>query len=265
MPLPPSTMAGWPDATNTGVPAGTTLTKYTGPCTITSTVTITGVDATSCGAIYINANNVVITSSLLPRIDANAGGTYSVSVTDSTVNGGTWSDGTFMGYNITVLRSNIYGGKDGVHCAGSCSVTDSWLHGQYVNGGTHNQAFLTNGGSNMVLRHNTLHCTAVNNSSGGGCTADVSLFGDFAPVSNVTVENNLLKANSDGNGYCAYGGYQPTKAYPIATNIKYINNVFEHGTNGQCGVWGPITSFQTTATGNTWSGNAYTDGVAIQP
>jgi hypothetical protein len=117
----------------------------------------------------------------------------------------------------------------------------------------------------MVVNHNTLACTPLLNSTNGGCTADVSLFGDFEPVNNVTVENNLLKANNSSISYCAYGGYQPTKKYPVATNIKFLNNVFERGANGKCGVYGPVTSFQTSATGNTWSGNAYTDGVAIQP
>jgi len=213
------------------------------------------------------AKGVVITKSKLPRIDATAAGTYSVSVSDSTVDGGTWSDGAVWGYNITVVRSNIYGGKDSVHCADNCSVTDSWLHDQYNPAGKsyHNQAFLTNGGSNMVLRHNTLHCTPLLNSTDGGCTADVSLFGDFDPVTNVTVDNNLLKANNSSISYCAYGGYEPSKAYPIATNIKYTNNVFERGANGKCGVYGPVTSFQTGASGNIWSGNVFTDGTVIKP
>lgn len=264
----PSTSAprAWPGADNTGVPSGTTLTKYTGPCTITSAQTISGVDASACSAILIKAKGVVITKSLLPRVDATDSG-GSVTLSDSTVKAGAWSDGAIWGYNITASRVNVTGGQHSVHCAGNCTVTDSWLHDQYNPAGQsyHNNAFITNGGSNMVLRGNTLHCTATLNSTDGGCTADVSLFGDFDPVTDVTVERNLLKANNSSISYCAYGGYQPSKAYPVATGIKYIDNVFERGANGKCGVYGPVTSFQSTASGNIWSGNTFDDGVAIRP
>jgi hypothetical protein len=190
-----------------------------------------------------------------------------VVVSDSTVQGGSWSDGAVWGYNITVLRANITGGQHSVHCASNCSVTDSWLHDQYnPDGGSyHNNAFISNGGSDMVLRHNTLHCTAILNRTDGGCTADVSLFGDFEPISNVRVEGNLLKANNSSISYCAYGGYQPSKRYPVATGIQYVNNVFERGPNGKCGVYGPVTSFQASASGNVWVGNVWDGGVPLLP
>jgi hypothetical protein len=214
----------------------------------------------------VRAKGVVFTKSKLPRVDTTDGSS-SVSISDSTVNGGTWSDGAIWGYNITVARSNVYGGKDSVHCASNCTVTDSWLHDQYNPDGKsyHNQAVLSNGGSNMVLRGNTLHCTAILNSTDGGCTADVSLFGDFDPITNVTVERNLLKANNSSISYCAYGGHEPNKQYPVATGIKYLDNVFERGANGKCGVYGPVTSFQASASGNAWSGNRYDDGTVINP
>ena len=68
-----------------------------------------------------------------------------------------------------------------MHCEDGCTIVDSWLHGQHNpdGGAFHTNAFLTNGGSGIVLRHNTLHCDSLLNSTDGGCTADVSLFGDF--------------------------------------------------------------------------------------
>ena len=265
---PTPTLTGWPDATNTGVPAGTTLTKYTGPCTITTAAAVlNSVDASGCSAILIRAKNVTIKNSLTPRIDATDWTGPSVSITDSTVKGGAWSDGSIWGYNITALRVNVTGSQHSVHCAGNCSVTDSWLHDQYNPTGQsyHNNAFITNGGSNMVLKHNTLACTPLLNATDGGCTSNVSLFGDFEPVDNVTVENNLLKANNSSISFCAYGGWEPSKPHPNSTNIKFLNNVFERGANGKCGVYGPVTSFQTTATGNIWSGNTFDDGTAMSP
>ena len=80
---------------------------------------------------------------------------------------------------------------------------------------------------------------------------------------NCLVENNLLKANSTGIAFCAYGGYQPTKPYPNSTNIRYLNNVFERGANGKCGAYGPVTSFASNAAGNVWSGNRWPDGTTV--
>jgi hypothetical protein len=260
-----SSGCNFPDASNTGVPDGKSLTRYTASCEIRSTVTLDGVDASACSAILVRAPNVVIRNSMLPRVDATNGGSASVTISDSTVRAGSWSDGAVWGYNITASRLDVTGGQHSFHCASNCTVTDSWLHDQYnpAGGAYHNNAFITNGGSNMVLRHNTLHCTALLNSTNGGCTADVSLFGDFDPVSHVTVDGNLLKANNSSISYCAYGGYQPTKAFAVATNIVFTNNVFERGPNRKCGVYGPVTSFQASATGNQWSNNRWDDGASL--
>ena len=122
---PPSSSSGWPDGSNTGVPAGTTLTPYTGSCTISSAKTITGADMTSCDSVLIRAANVVISRSLLPLVDATAGGSASVTLTDDTVRAGNWSDGAIWGYNITASRVNVTGGQHSFHCAGNCTVTDS--------------------------------------------------------------------------------------------------------------------------------------------
>ena len=271
-PPPPTTpppLTGWPDGSNTGVPAGTVLTPYDGPCTITVAGTvIDAVDASACLAIVVRARDVVIRRSLLPRVEQTDWTTdWSVTVSDSRIDAGDWVDGALWGYNLTAERVNITGGQHSVHCAGNCTVTDSWLHGQYNPDGRafHTNAFITNGGADMLVRHNTLHCDSILNSTNGGCTADVSLFGDFDPVERVTIENNLLKANDSSISYCAYGGYQPSKPYPVSTYIVYRGNTFERGPNGRCGVYGPVTSWLASAAGNEWSGNVFDDGTPVNP
>jgi len=258
---------GWPGPDNTGVPAGTTLTAYTGPCTITSARTLSAVDATSCGALVINTTGVIIEKSLVPRVQSIYGdGDSSVTITDSDVRAGATSTGGLWGYNITARRVDVTGGQHSFHCNNNCEVTDSWLHDQHnPDGGSyHNNAFISNGGSNMLVRHNTLHCTAVLNSTDGGCTADVSLFGDFDPIDNVTIDNNFLRANNSSISYCAYGGDSDSKPY-TGTNVRFTNNVFERGANRKCGVYGPVTSFDRNAAGNVWSGNVWDSGEAVNP
>lgn len=261
----------YPDADNTGVPTGTELTPYAGPCTITETVVLSAVDATGvCPAIVVQAAGVRIESSRVPRVESTAtqvDPTYSVEVVDSEVVAGKWIGGAVWGSNLTVLRTDVTGGQHSVHCGSRCVVEDSWLHEQFNPPGeaAHNNAFISNGGTDMVVRHNTLHCTAELNPTGGGCTADLSLFGDFEPISDVLVEGNLFKANDSSASYCAYGGQAPGKPYPDATGVVFAGNVFERGANGMCGVYGPITSFDPAASGNEWRNNTWDDGTELVP
>jgi hypothetical protein len=260
---------GWPGPDNTGVPAGTTLTPYTGPCTITSARTISGADVLSkCSdALVIQTTGVVIEKSLVPGVWSIYGdGASSVSITDSDVRAGSVSTAGIWGYNLTARRVDVTGGQHSFQCNNNCEVTDSWLHDQYnPDGGSfHNNAFISNGGRNMVIRHNTLHCTSILNSNDGGCSGDLSLFGDFDPIDNVTIDNNYLRANNSSISYCLYGGASDSKPYQ-ATNVKVTNNVFERGANRKCGVYGPVTSFDRNAAGNQWSGNVWDSGEAVNP
>ncbi|GCD91321.1 hypothetical protein [Nocardioides sp. LS1] len=261
--------AGWPGPHNTGVPDGTTLRTYKGPCTITSTRTITRVDATTkCDALLIRAPKVIITKSLLPRVDATSAGSSSVTLIDDRVKGGHFTDGSIWGSNIHARRVNVTGGQHTFHCDDNCTVRDSWLHGQWNPDGQgfHNNAFISNGGTNMLVRHNTLHCTSGYNSTDGGCTADLSLFGDFSPISHVTIDHNYFAANNVSNSYCLYGGHDPNKPYgDNPTYITVTDNVFQRGHNKQCGVYGPVTAFRDGGTGNTWSGNHWNDKGAVRP
>ena len=52
----------WPYEGNTGVPAGTTLTTYSGPCTITVDNTVIDSKTVNC-SLFIEAENVTITKS----------------------------------------------------------------------------------------------------------------------------------------------------------------------------------------------------------
>lgn len=256
---------GFPGPDNTGVPDPDRLTPYDGDCTITEPMTLFAVDATACDGIFVYAEGVEIIESLVPRVETVDDG--AVTIVDSTVAAGAWSEGAVWGSHLTVLRSEVTGGQHSVHCNDYCEITDSWLHDQFNPDGEgyHNNAFITNGGAHQVVRHNTLHCTALSNSTGGGCTADVSLFGDFAVVDDVLIEGNLLKANDKSISYCAYGGHSPSKPFPVATAIRFVDNVFERGANGKCGGYGPSTSFQRSAPGNLWQGNVWDDGTVVPP
>lgn len=262
----------WPYEGNTGIPTGTVLTPYAGPCTINAwnttetTVTLDAVDATSCSQILVQDNfSLVITNSKLPVINFTES-TGSLYVADSELHNAGAVYGVLWGENITGTRLNISGGQQSVQCSGSCTITDSFLHGQNAPAGseTHNNAFLSNGGSDMIVRHNTLFCSPEVNDVGGGCSGNLSLFGDFDHISDVQVDKNLFVASSS-SGYCGRFGYDTFKPYGSdPTNISVTDNIFQRGSSGMCGTYGSNTSF-LAANGNIWSNNRYDDGSIVAP
>ena len=160
----PSTPDAYPDTDNTGVPPGTELAPYVGPCTITETVVLSAVDATEvCPAIVVQAAGVRIEASRVPRVESTAtqvDPTFSVEVVDSEVVAGGWIGGAVWGNNLTVRRTDVTGGQHSVHCGSHCLVEDSWLHDQFNPDGeaAHNNAFISNGGTTWSC--GTTRCTA---------------------------------------------------------------------------------------------------------
>lgn len=256
----------FPGAHNTGVPAGVTLTRYTSPCTILQDGKQLVRREIRCGRLVIKAKNVVIRQSkVVGVVNTEAGG--SVTIEDSEVDAGKAYAAAVGHENIKIYRSNIHGGQHSVQCAAYCHIQDSWLHGQYLppDGEWHLNAFISNGGHDMTLIHNTLACDNPGNSVGGGCTADASLFGDFAGNRNIRFERNLFVASSEFS-YCTYAGYQENKKYGTeVANIVYIDNVFQRGRNSKCGGHGPVTGFNSRSPGNVWSGNVWDDGTPVRP
>ena len=62
-------------------------------------------------------------------------------------------------------------------------------------------------GQNTIIRHNTIACDAPDMPPDGGCSAPLTGYGDFTPVTDNLIERNLFKATPAG--YCAYGGSTP--------------------------------------------------------
>lgn len=261
----------WPGPSNTGVPQGTILTNYAGPCTVTGANVTIDSKTVNCSELVIGmTTNLVIKNSVVNGIVyADEGNTGSLTIQDSEVNAGTTSFGAVSYDNITVIRSEIQGGQHNVQCTKNCRVVDSWLHDSIVFGESHNNAFISNGGSDYSVEHTSLHCNRQPIGT-AGCSADLSLFGDFAPIERATVSRSLFVANSTGASYCLYGGTGDSKPYDAQANtIKMIDNVFQRGSNNKCGESGPVTGFLkpdgSYPTGNVWSGNVWSNGGAVLP
>ncbi|WP_114424252.1 DUF4082 domain-containing protein [Nocardioides houyundeii] len=261
-PSTPTASGGFPGAGNTGVPEGVALAPYAGPMTVTAAGTV--IDAKQItGRLVVRAPNVVVTRSQVNgTVYIERSG--SLTMSDSTVDGGTSQDSAVSQSNFTLRRVEIVGARASVGCDGSCEVEDSWLHGQYMPAGSdwHGDGFLSNGGSNMVLRHNTLACDSKPTGNGGACSAAVALYGDFAPIRDVTVEGNLFV--SSPAGYCLYGGYDPGKPFGgQASNVRVTGNVFARGSSGKCAVYGAAAAVAGGGS-NVFTGNTWDDGRPVR-
>lgn len=260
---------GWPSTENTGVPAGVALTTYTGPSTITANGTVIRERVVN-GNLAIQAANVQIINTRIngsitlgsPRSNA-----YSFTITDSEVHHPGLTGTGIMQGNFRATRIEVTGGNRSIYCAYNCIVEDSLVHkqGADVGGDAHFSGIRME--QNGTFRHNTLICEAARG-PGTGCSAALTGYGDFAPVQNNLIENNIFIGNRGGGAtMCAYGGSSgETGGKPyghLASDIRFVNNVFTRGTSGVCGNLGAIKDFNPSRPGNVWTGNTWDDGTPI--
>jgi hypothetical protein len=262
-----------PNASCTGVPPGTNLSDYTGPCTISVANTVIDSKIVNCSRLTVQAAHVTIKNSKVNTNiwldqDMSGSATWSMAVIDTEVDAGPHDIPAICCGKYTVTRVNAHGGHNGAQCENRdsyCTITDSYLHGQYMPPGStwHLGGFLSDGSDNITLTHNTIVCDHPVD-HGEGCTGDINLIPNFAPVSGALIENNLLGANT-GSAYCTFGGEKSTSPYPHSDHVVYRNNVFERGTNGRCADYGPVTFFNINNPGNEWVNNRWDSGELVAP
>lgn len=269
----PDGMGGcWPGPSNTGVPSGTVLSAYGGPCTITQAGTVIDAKTINCDLV-IQAANVKVTRSKFVNgsIATDEGSTaFSFTIEDSEINIGDRA-GTGLGaVNFSATRVHITGGNRSAHCWKNCTITDSYMHGQFTDpSGTFHESAIRMG-MGATIRHNSVLCDAPDVPPDGGCSADLTGYGDFAIVEKNTIDKNLFAATT--GGYCTYGGSSKGKPFSDGVNnVKFTNNVWQRGQRKSdkgtfvCGYYGAVTSFDSAAPGNVWTNNTFDDGTALDP
>lgn len=213
----PSNAAGkWPDASNTGVPAGTTLLP-SGNLVITQPGTvISGLDIQ--GAVDIDAPNVTLKESRIraARFDVVRvkPGITGVTIQDCEIDGiGTGNDGSNgIRGSGTFLRNNIHNVENGITLDGGATIQDNYIHDLLASGAPHYDGIQIDGGvSNVLIRHNTI----INPHAQ---TAAVMIDNYFGPIDEITVDNNRLI----GGGYTVYSDGQFSGG-PI-TAVTFTNN-----------------------------------------
>jgi hypothetical protein len=268
---------GYPDASTTGVPAGTTLRTVPGQVSSGTGwhydprgwVAVDGAGAVLSGLnipynINVTAPNVTIkdtrvTVSGQPGISirhaANA------TIEDSAITGVNATTGRMLAgvkdmygdaAGLAVLRDNISWAETGVQLE-SGLVQDTYIHntgylpGDHVNGVTSNGGFT----ALLTITHNTIF---IDRSQ----TDAIGLFDDFGVQTNRVITGNLLA----GGGYPIYGGQNPGTASP--THIQVTGNKIATIYYPKGGAYGPATAYNRTGTANTWTANTWdTTGQAI--
>jgi pectate lyase len=247
IPLLPS----YPDASNTGVPSGTSFKTHSGDWTITKAGTvIDGYDVK--GIILVRANNVVIKNSRIRgvgwwSIDVKDGLT-GVVVQDCDIDGqGTSGREGSMGIMgpAKVLRNDIRGVENGLTPGSGSLLQDNYVHDLGAGGSDpHYDGIQIDGDrDNITILHNTV----INQYHQ---TAAVMIDNGFGPINNITVKNNYL----GGGGYTVYSDGQFSGG-PIS-GVKFLDNTFRRGYWGYASFENnsPVVSGNTDAeTGKTIS------------
>jgi hypothetical protein len=263
-PRQPATLSGWPTSRNTGTPAGVAL--HSCATTISSGGTYDACQFN--GDVLVKASGVKITRSLIKgSVDAGSGRSGEQSglvISDTTIDCGCLADEThtpaaISESNYTLLRVNIFNSGHGAAVNSNVTIQDTYIHGLGANTDAHKDGIFSGNGRNVVIRHNNIEC---NDGSKAGCTSAIGLLVDFGPISNYTIDGNLLNTNGS---YCFYGSGGPQKQY-TTDHITFTNNHFGRAVSAKCGFYGPVTYFDTGAAGMVWSGNVWDDsGAAVGP
>lgn len=233
----------WPNATNTGVPSGTSLTP-SGSITVTANgAVVENLDIS--GSITVLANNVTIR-----KVRITSGDYYPIRYFDNDNTGLLVEDSEIVGLSgnvtsaiafdhYTARRLNIHGMADGLKADADVLIEDCWIHDLSNGPSEHNDGVQSTGGKGVTIRHNSISGAsnaAVQTGDLGGATEDL------------TIEDNLLSGGGWTLNIRGTGATRPT-------NTRVINNRF--GRDAAYGPWA-IDDPNPTITGN-----VYDDGSPI--
>src|SRR5262245_32294803 len=219
--------SGFPDATNTGVPAGVTLTP-SGALTIrTAGAVVGGLDIT--GWVEIDAPNVTlknckVQATTFVAVIVKALGAVIEDCEISSINKGGGSKGIWFDEMTggTARRNNIHHVEDGFYIsANGIVVEDNYIHdtGSHSYDPHYDGVQVSAGSAHITIRHNNVDTGNPEQNSA------ITMGNNEGPLDDVTIENNRLI----GGGYtvrCDGRGSNPV------SNIRFSNNRIGRG------VWG---------------------------
>jgi hypothetical protein len=265
-------VCGYPDATNTGVPASVHLLKVPGQVTKGK-----GWHYDSRGWVEVDGNGAVLQNLYIPYtleisasnvkvtdvkvVDTGQGfgidlrHTSNVSITHSSVFSPAASgpDRLQVGIKdiyadstgLVIQRDNIYHVSTGIQISAGV-VSNNYIHDLGYQTGDHLDGIASDSGDShgLTINHNTVFLRQAQ-------TTAIGLFEDFGTQLDCLIENNLIA----GGGYALYAGANPGGAQ--TSNIRVIGNRFSRIYYSHSGYYGPYTAYGERSPGNQWSGNIW--------
>lgn len=239
----------YPNAKNTGVQPGVTLTTSGNILTDNDGQVIQNMDVT--GYIYVNRNNVTIRNCRVTctnnfAVIQLAAGVTGTTVEHCEVNGGGLANpngptGISIVGRGTFRYNNIYNVGDGfsVSATDNVLISDNYIHTMLAAGSPHYDGVQLQGNlSNVTLRHNTIYNDQPQ-------TSALMITNDSGSIDNVLVEDNVLV----GGGYTIYCDNHGT---PNITDVTIRNNHVGAGSYGETA----ISTVNPVYTGNASDGAA---------
>lgn len=232
-----------------GVPAGTVLTPYTGPQTITAAGAV--IDGKTINrTLLIRAGNVTIKNCKITVNDnwgIDAEGAKNPTIQNCTITGpGKSGNGNsaILGAG-TFLRNNCSLFSNGITLMnGASTAKGNYIHDLAAAGEPHNDGFSVQGGQNGVLIEDNV--VLAND------TSDIIICDDFGSVDNVRVNHNYLGGTPGINVY-SVARHSADKGWHVK-GVSITNNVI---------VKGFYDYFTIENSTTTLSGNVTPDGKPI--
>jgi len=272
-------LCGFPDATNSGVPAKTRKKLLSVPGQVSSGP---GWHYDPGGWVEVDGNGAVLKGLSIPyNVDVtashvtieddvivNTGDSFGVSIRhshDVTVKDCDISSPHADSRRLMVGVKDVYGDATGTkvignniwHTATGVQISAGLIAGNYIHSvgfkpGDHVNGITVNGSTRpLTIRHNTVFVNLAQ-------TDAISLFEDFGVEANKLIKDNLIA----GGGYSIYGGAK--SGGPQSYNIRIIGNRFSRKYYSNGGQFGPAAYF-SSGPGNVWSGNIWDGTKAVVP
>lgn len=252
---------GYPDASNSGVPAGTRLQARTGTVTASRPGQVISNISLTDGVIDVRANDVTIQNSRITTGDGTLGANWAIYIAEG-VTGTTIRNTTMQGTDCqgSSLLAGVWNTSsdalvmdhDYAQCVddilhGPGTVTNTYSIDNANIPGDHYEPISYDGGNGgITLKHDTLINTHDQ-------TAAVFVSCQDGPVTSYTIEDSLLA----GGDYVLYG---PAANGPCDSGTGpqlVVGNRFSRAYFRKGGFYGVATAFQDGNT--TWSGNIWDD------
>jgi hypothetical protein len=249
--MPRPSACGFPDATNTGVPPGTALTRVDGAVTLSTPGEVYSGREVH-GEITIAADNVtiektrVISGADYPIRTFGPGDPTGTVIRDVEIDMQGQEEGKGIAFsNYTADRVWFHNGLDCAHASENVTITNSFCDLPKLAAGSqaHADGFQSDGGGDLVFRHNTIR-------NPNDQTSAILMSTNTSPIDHVEIVENLMS----GGGYTVYCG---TDEGGVATRSSYIGNVISREFFPRGGYFGATTWCDRvdTARGNVWDGN----------